>query len=705
MTCTRLLITMLLMHAAAGAALADAGLTDAPWGGEGTWIFEPSDKLEGGPLDLRRLNEQRAGENGWVRLSRDGNGFVLGDGKAVKFWGCAAAVGKKASDEEVKLHARFLSRMGVNMIRVGGASSGLIPQEPGCKITDVNMDFVDSVWRAVAFMKEEGIYVRVAPFWDHGSVKYVNPDWGIEGYGKGKNTRLNGLLFFEPTLQKGFKAWMKTLLTEKNPYTGIPLKDDPACAILQIVSEDSLLFWWFNSISGGPLKHLQSLYCEWSVKKYGSVERALAAWGGKEIKGDDPDARRLGMLNLHFMTQFPAEANEQRVRDQTEFLGRLERNFYADMRRYLRQELGAGQLVTASNMHSASDIRLDDLQRWGWSACDVMERNDFFNSNHKGKGYTAFWRIDAGNSYQPRSALRVADFPGLRKQVIGKPFIISSTSWVPPNDYSAEGPILNAAYGSMNGLDGMMWFAARTPTYDTKWHMTWSKGNPLFRWTISHPGFLSQFPAAALMFRNSYVDPAETVIHEIRKVDELFDRRAPLANDSMTYDPSEYAREMPDGKDELAEKVRPEAYLVGRVEVGYSGDPGKSRVRDIDSLVTDDVVKTTHGQLTLNRKVGLLTIDAPKARGVVGFLNQAGGEFDLGAVGIRSDNEYASVLVLPMDGKPVTDSAKLLVQVGTICWPTGWQTKPTTYKRKGQQIQGRQIVSTGKMPYRFADTR
>jgi hypothetical protein len=90
---------------------------------------------------------------------------------------------------------------------------------------------------------------------------------------------------------------------------------------------------------------------------------------------------------------------------------------------------------------------------------------------------------------------------------------------------------------------------------------------------------------------------------------------------------------------------------------------------------------------------------------VVGFLKQAGGEFDLGPVSIRSENEYASVLVVPMDAKAVAESTRLLVQVGTICWPTGWQTKPTTYKHKGREIQGRRIVSTGKMPYRFAATR
>ncbi len=128
--------------------------------------------------------------------------------------------GAKVSDEDLARHARFLARLGVNMVRVGGATSGLMPQKEGSAITDVNEQFLDDVWRTVAAMKKEGIYVRVSPFWDHGSVKYINPDWGIEGYSSGDT--VNGLLFFEPTLQRGYKAWMKHLLTDVKYLHGHP---------------------------------------------------------------------------------------------------------------------------------------------------------------------------------------------------------------------------------------------------------------------------------------------------------------------------------------------------------------------------------------------------------------------------------------------------------------------------------------------------
>ena len=43
-------------------------------------------------LDLRYLNEKEAGQSGFVRLTADGDGFVLGDGTPVRFWAVGTEV-------------------------------------------------------------------------------------------------------------------------------------------------------------------------------------------------------------------------------------------------------------------------------------------------------------------------------------------------------------------------------------------------------------------------------------------------------------------------------------------------------------------------------------------------------------------------------------------------------------------------------------
>jgi hypothetical protein len=57
-----------------------------------------------------------------------------------------------------------------------------------------------------------------------------------------------------------------------------------------------------------------------------------------------------------------------------------------------------------------------------------------------------------------------------------------------------------------------------------------------------------------------------------------------------------------------------------------------------------------------------------------------------------------------MDNQPLKQSRKILVQVGTIARPTGWQVRETTRDQKGRPVHGQEIVSTGKLPIQIANT-
>ncbi|MFP4579479.1 MAG: hypothetical protein ACLFQ6_02010 [Candidatus Sumerlaeia bacterium] len=674
-----------------------------------TWEFDPPKEFtrEGvrNPIDLRYLNEKTAGESGFVRLSDDGNGFVRGDGVPLKFWGVMGMGGKNVEQEALERHARFLAKMGVNMVRIGGASAGLIPQEKGAAITDINEAELDKIWRTIAAMKKEGIYIRISPFWDHGSVKYINPDWGIEGYKSGDS--VNALLYFEPTLQKGYKAWMKRLFTDVNPYTGIAIKDDPAVAIVQVVSEDSLFFWWLDRVKGGPLKELEHRFALWAIDEYGSVDKAIAAWDGSALGGDSESEKRLQLHDTFHISEWSGAGNRKRVADQVRFMAQLEHDFYAGMKKYFQEELGAKQLIGPSNFGSADAARLSDLQRWAWTAGDVIEQNDFFGTEVAGQH--SFWRIQAGHFFQPKSALHHPEIPARKKHVVGKPYIVSSTCWTPPNLYYAEGPILNAAYGSMNGLDGFLWFAAQAEGFDLNPYFRFVEvkgSNPMKRWTISNPSLLSQFPAAALIFRKGYIDQADTVIHEVRTMDELKAREAPLITEEADYDPLAHLTETSAFKSDLMTDVRPEAYLIGRVEIQYGGNPKDSKVADLDYYIRPDgEIHSTHEQLKINPDKGILKIDAPMVQGVVGFLKEAGGDFEMSDVRVETQNDYAAILALALDEKPLARSESVLVQVGTQAFPTGWQTQASSHTKKGEVLDGVEIVSTGDMPWRVVHTK
>jgi len=676
-----------------------------------TWAFNMDivDPSAPSAVDLRDLNEEVAGQSGFVRLSEDGNGFVRGDGKPLRFWGASLGIDiEKASDADAARHARFYARMGVNLVRVG--TGGLNPKEAGAAITDVHEPGIRRVQRTVAVMKQEGVYTAFSPYWGlAGFVKYVNEDWGIEGYGP-DNTNLLGLLFFEPTLQKGYKAWMRKLLTEPNPYTGVPLKDDPALAIIEIQNEDSLLFWTFRNITGGPRKLLEAKFGTWAAAKYGSIDAALAAWDGQAVEGDAPQAGRLGLEHVYQFTLDTPQINARRVRDQLEFMVELQRRFYADMVDFLRNELDCEQLIYASNWKTADAVRLDDLERYTYTAADIIASNNYYDPKHYGehRGY----QIEPRDFYQGRSATRrPRALPALRKQVAGHPFIITETLWVPPTKRESEGPLMMAGYMAMNGVDAAVWNSPRGVAYDPDPYRPWVRIDgsvAMDKWNCGNPGTLSQFPAAALIYRRGLVEEGAVAVHEERTLEAMLDRRPPMIAEGFSFDPNRYADHYSQDTD-IPGGVDPMAFLTGRVEVAYGGDPSKSYVADgLDDAIdrANQTVRSLNGQLAIDYGTGLFRIDAPKAQAVAGFLAEAGGRFELGDAVIESDNDYAAIALVPLDYQPLATSRQVLLQVGTVARPSGWKEEPATYAAgDGEELEGFRIVSTGSMPWRIQNAK
>jgi hypothetical protein len=82
---------------------------------------------------------------------------------------------------------------------------------------------------------------------------------------------------------------------------------------------------------------------------------------------------------------------------------------------------------------------------------------------------------------------------------------------------------------------------------------------------------------------------------------------------------------------------------------------------------------------------------------VTGFLRQQS-SFSLSDVEIQSKNDYATVLIVSMDDKPLKDSTKILLQVGTTERPAGWTTKPAQVASQ----PGEEVVNFGHAPWMIA---
>ena len=91
-------------------------------------------------------------------------------------------------------------------------------------------------------------------------------------------------------------------------------------------------------------------------------------------------------------------------------------------------------------------------------------------------------------------------------------------------------------------------------------------------------------------------------------------------------------------------------------------------------------------------------MNAPKAQAVAGFVGGAGPQ-RLADVQITCRNAYATIVVVPLDDKPIRESARVLVQAGTLARPTGWTTRPARVRAGGKQTDAHYILSIGKAPW------
>lgn len=650
-------------------------------------------------LDLSYLNEEEAGENGFITLSDDGESFVNGNRDEVRFW--AIGGGDVASrnafralnDEQLAYYAKFLAKKGVNMIRYHGGIHSVTND-----LNQVNTEAVEDIWRLVAAMKKEGIYTTISPFWA-GHVGVMQAAWNLGDYiGEIKPW---GLMYFEDRFKEAYKQWIEYLYTETNPYTGIPLKDDPAVGIIQIKNEDGVFFWTIQDVKPSLKSIMEAKFYNWLIDKYGNINVAYTAWQNDTMDEDDPANGRMGLYIIWYATQPQTGGRHQRLTDQIAFYAETQRNYYQEMYDHHRS-IGCKQIINGNNWKTADALRLFDVERWTNEVCDVMAVNRYVDPGHIGDN--SGWRIEPGHHYVGNSVMKQPHtFPINVKQVAGRPFIMSESAWNLPNKYQAEGPFLIAAYMSLTGFDGYYWFSPSSYTYDANPYWDFAQVNgqmPMFRWTVSTPGQIGMFPANALMYRKGFIAKGGVVVHEERSLLSVFEREIPMISEENSFDPNRdsYSNNTEEGETEIA----PIAYLAGPVRVVYDGNPANSEVSPSLGNLLDfqnKKVSSITGELTWDYAGGMCLLDAPSAKGICGFPGSKQ-RYELTDVIINTKNEYVVVNVVSMDDLPINQSEKILIQIGTTYRPTGWIEQAASFQLGGQTVQGFEIRDVGKMPWR-----
>ncbi len=677
--------------------LSNAQMPNKSW-----WTFDyPNHRsLDSGLLNLRYLNESFAGENGFIKLSNNGNAFVHGGGKEIRFWACnGGGLANEFSDEKLDTLSKFLSKMGVNIIRYHGSIN---PHGKGTDINSVDTTEANNIWRCVAAMKKQGIYTVISPFWPHNGHMggWVPEEWGIDGYA-GKDD-LWAVIYFNDRLKNAYKSWVKYLYTTPNKYTGIALKDEPAVAVIQVENEDAVFFWTMAAIKPALSKMIGDQFAHWLNNKYGSLQAATKYWeANASLPGDTISKGIVALYPFYQIALSKKEATTRRLTDQLEFYALKQKSFYDEMVSYYRYELGCKQLTNGNNWRTAAQSRLLDLERWTNSSADIIAVNKYFDPQHKGANDG--WRVDPGDFYGAPSALKnPADLPLNIKHIAAHPMMITESGWNLPNKYQTEGPLLVAAYGGLTGLDAFFWFTPTAPTYERQLHFPHFRVQeqyPLSRWSNSTPGEIGMFPANALIQRLGYVK--ETIaIEEYRTMSSMLNREIPKIFEEQSFDPN---RDFinPDKANEGVAELGALSFLTGGVTTSYRSSKDSTYLHaKLSTLIntTNKTVKSITGEQFLDYNQGIFILNTPKAKAVSGFLNTRK-TFSLGEVVITSNNEYATIELVSMDEKKLSESKKILLQVGTIFRPTNWKEEPATRTIDNKKISGFNIINTGNMPW------
>lgn len=645
---------------------------------------------ENAALNLRGLNEMVAGQSGFIH--RKGDRFVRGDGEEIRFW-TMTMYSRNWDHDTLDYLVKRLARQGFNLLRI------YIPvfDQQADSLAEPDEFNIDIYRYLTHICKQQGMYVSINPFFSPQA--QMKESYGFEGY-KEKEIPHN-LPYISPRFQSYYKHWMRTLLTEVNPYTGIPLCEDPAVAMIEILSEDSLL-WWLG-LPAAQKKTLEDRFGLWVLEQYGSLDAAYAVWGDAQMEGDinglSPRVELFGwykMTSGGYASLTPSQ--QKRCSDQVHFLADLQRGFFQRFVDFYR-DLGYKGLIAPTGFATADPKVLEDIGRYTYLVTDVVDRHHYPKIPHVNpdQEYMAKYAVNKGDCFRAMSFLKDPGATAMRyKTVAGYPAIISEFGWVNPSPYKVEGPLFTAAYASLIGLDCLQWFGGQSAI---------DFSHKLEKFAFRCPEMMVQNPAAALIYRLGYVKESGPVVLEAINPKTMFDSiKARKIYDLFGYDPTRGQDEL-DSQDSDSE-IDSLAFFAGKVQADFSPGATDFIHPDLNRLIDreNQTVRSTTGELMTDYGTGYLRIDAPKAQGIVGYTRDAGVQ-KLGDITIRSENEYSALVIVPLDDQPLSQSKKVLVQAATPGNPYGYQTEEAVFEKAGREIHGERIVNAGSQPWNMEKIR
>lgn len=562
-------------------------------------------------VDWSALLDAPAGKHGFVQVKE--GAFAFADGTPIRFFGGNLSgeqvfVDKPAADSL----AAKLARMGVNCLRLHHmdapwAVPNLFSQKGGAG-RELDAKSLDQLDYLVHALKQKGIYVfldlLVHRDFPRESIPAATPDLGGKQVG-----------IFARELIDLQKDYATRLLTHVNAYTGLAYKDEPAIMASEFINE-STIFSTFggNIVEGYWWNRLDSLWQQQGGKP-GTLASFDMDWSGPRPKlkagrhGNDEEA------SLRFMKKLEAE-------------------YYNEMKKHLRG-LGVRYPLTGSTL----PLAVLPYQANNAELTDFIASNEYWDHPQVWKIGNDWNRIlwaPFDNQSQLLAPSRSMVQSLARFKVAGKPYIATEWNHNYPNEYVLEGAIMAAAYGDLQGFDGMLQFDFN--------HRVLGKDRIENFKVGTIPGHMAQWVVAAPLFLRGDVGKASGEVVEGIADKQIF--HVPAYSDFL-------------------DKNWALTYIT-RVSKSFNGSSSGSPEGFLDRFYdpSAQTVRSQNNALKLDYGRGFLTVNTARTQGALGFYTPDTVDLPtLRIAGLR--NPHASVMLTSADTLPLESSTRLyLVAVG-----------------------------------------
>lgn len=401
-----------------------------------------------------------------------------------------------------------------------------------------------------------------------------------------------------------WKEFAHRWMTHKNPYTGLAWGEDPALFCVNLINEDTLPFKW--NVNPAAAEIYIDRFRKWAeVNGYAGAQ---ATEGSRSFR---------------------------------KFLLELQRNCHREQIRFVREELQMKTLLTSLNYMNEAPLTL--LR----NEFDLVDNHLYFDHP---TSLEKSWQAPFG--YAQLCAIeQYAPLPRdlMPTRIFGKPFLVTEFNYCFPNRCRAEGGPLIGAYSALQNWNGLCRFA-------------WSHGklkiinpqHPVEGFdAVNDPFARLSDRIAVMMFRRGDVKAGKRkfvwpVNRTILDTDESFDFPADYQKLGLI---SQIGSAPSDSL------LAPDVIRLSR-KSKFPASLVDDAVKDSwNQLLRDKVAVSDTGELRLSPKNKTFAVTSPRSESVT----LPDGDLQAGVFGVKGATSFQTAAAMSLDGKPLAESADILV--------------------------------------------